>query len=326
MLETFIQLAIDPPAVIRQYIVEQLDSEPSDQQPGVGEFLFDPVGTVRNTFQSPEFVQRMRKGSDRTLAFAQIVATPQIDRAAVPAPDGWRSVATVAGVTVYNAPSEDEIAVEPVVAQRNDSERGLGWDGTRHPYVIEVSVAELLSQAHSLRYPQGVAPQQFIWNETWQGEGYSRERDRQGQLISQREEGADIHIGISFDQSITNPEQPNLRIILINDQDVTAQVTNLSAFLMDQLTGETIDRRDFEQLPPTYEVTLSLNGGFKGTEVRTLDPLGTLVFEYHVTPQDLPGMFPIKLQGINRLFAQRQQEVEALESQGWVVMEVPPPS
>jgi hypothetical protein len=325
MLEIFIQLAIDPPAAIRQYIVEQLDSEPSDRQSGMEGFLSDPIGAVVNTFNPPQPVQRMRKGSDRTLAFAQIAATPQFDRAAVPAPEGWRSVETVAGVTVYNAPSEDEVAVEPVV-QRDDSERGLGWDGTRHPYVIEVSMAELLSKAHSTRYPQGVAPQQFIWNDTWQGEGYSRERDRHGQLISQREGGADIHIGISFDQSITNPEQPNLRIVLINDQDVTAQVTNLSAFLMDQLTGETIDRRDFEQLPPAYEVTLSLNGGFKGTEVRTLDPLGTLVFEYHVTPQDLQAMFPIRLQGINRLFAQRQQEVESLESQGWVVMEVPPPS
>jgi hypothetical protein len=317
MLETLIQQVIDPPAMIRQYIVEQLESESSDRPSGLGRLLSDPVGAVVDTFQSPQPVERLRKASDRTLAFAQISATPLVDRPAIPAPKGWRSVETVAGVTAYNPPSEDEVAIEPVI-YRDDSERGLGWDGTRYPYVVEVSVADLLGKA--------IAPQQFIWNATWQGEGYSRERDRLGQLVSERENGADIHIGISFDASVTNPDQPNLRIILINDQDVTTQVTNLSAFLMDQLTGETIDRRDFEQLPPAYEVTLSLNGGFKGTEVRTLDPLGTLVFEYHVAPQDLQAMFPLRLQGINRLFAQRQQEVERLESQGWVVMEVPPPS
>jgi hypothetical protein len=316
MLETLIQQVIDPPAMIRQYIVEQLDSESPDR-PSVARLLSDPVGTVVNTLQSPQPVDRLRKASDRTLAFAQISATPQVDRPAVPAPQGWRSVETITGVTAYNPPSEDEVVVEPVI-HSDDSERGLGWDGTRYPYVVEVSVAELLAKA--------IAPQHFIWSDTWQGEGYSRERDRLGQLVSERENGADIHIGISFDASITNPAQPNLRIVLINDQDVTAQVTNLSAFLMDQLTGETIERRDFEQLPPAYEVTLSLNGGFKGTEVRTLDPLETLVFEYHVAPQELQAMFPLRLQGINRLFAQRQQEVESLESQGWVVMEVPPPS
>jgi hypothetical protein len=317
MLEILIQQAIDPLAMVRQYIVEQFDPESSDRPSGLGRLLSDPVSAVIDTFHAPEPVERLRKASERTLAFAQISATPQVDRPAVLAPVGWRSVETMAGVTAYNPPSEDEVAVEPVV-RRDDSERGLGWDGTRHPYVAEVSVAELLAKA--------VAPQQFVWNDTWQGEGYSRERDRQGQLISEREGGADIHIGISFDASITNPNQPNLRIILINDQDVTAQVTNLSAFLMDQLTGETIDRQDFEQLPPAYEVTLTLNGGFRGTEVKTLEPLGTLVFEYHVLPEDLQAMFPIRLEGINKLFNQRQQQVEVLESHGWVVMEVPPPS
>jgi hypothetical protein len=131
---------------------------------------------------------------------------------------------------------------------------------------------------------------------------------------------------VSFDASVTNPNQPNLRILLINDQAVTAQVTNLSAFLMDQLTGETIERRDFEQLPPAYEVTVTLNGGFKGAEVRMLEPSGTLAFEYHVSPQELQAMFPIKIEGINRLFDERVEEIDDLAAQGWVVMEVPPPS
>jgi hypothetical protein len=323
MLETLIQQAIDPPAMVRQYIVEQFDPQSSDRPSEPGQWW--DMGAVVDTFHPPEPVQRLRKASERTLAFAQISATPQVDRPAVPAPVGWRSVETKVGVTAYNPPTEEEVAVEPVV-RRDDSERGLGWDGTRHPYVVEVSVAELLAKATLAVSAKQRAPQQFVWHDTWQGEGYSRERDRQGQLISEREGGADIHIGISFDASITNPQQPNLRIILINDQDVTAQVTNLSAFLMDQLTGETIDRRDFEQLPPVYEVTLTLNGGFKGTEVKTLEPLGTLVFEYHVLPEDLQAMFPIRLEGINQLFEQRRQEVEMLESHGWVVMEVPPPS
>ncbi|MCU0567856.1 MAG: hypothetical protein MUF49_14800 [Oculatellaceae cyanobacterium Prado106] len=193
-----------------------------------------------------------------------------------------------------------------------------GFDGTRHPYVSTVSYAQLMASE--------IAPDRYIWTDTWEGEGYDRERDQNGQLISQREGGADIHVGISFDATITDPNQPNLRIVLINDQAVTAQVTNLSAFLMDQLSGESIDRIDFAQLPPTYEVILSKNGGFRGTELKILEPLGTLVFEYHVTRPELKAMFPLKLQGINHFFDERLQEIANLEQQGWLILEVPPPS
>jgi hypothetical protein len=280
-------------------------------------WLPDQVTPFVDSLQPSKSVERLRKGSDRTLAFAGVVATPKIDRPAVIAPEGWRSVEVASGVTAYNAPSEDAVAIEPVLPG-DELFPTHGLDGTRHPYVSEVGYSEVMAEE--------IAPQKYIWNGTWQGEGYDRERDRQGQLVSQREGGADIHIGVSFDASVTNPNQPNLRIMLINDQAVTAQVTNLSAFLMDQLTGETIERRDFEQLPPAYEVTVTLNGGFKGAEVRMLEPSGTLAFEYHVSPQQLQAMFPIKIQGINRLFDERVQEIDDLAAQGWMVMEVPPPS
>jgi hypothetical protein len=298
------------PAIVENYS----DSDLDPWQAGQENFLTD-------WFSSPE-TARLRKAADRTLAFAEPLATPQVNHPPVIAPEGWRSVEVAAGVTAYNAPSEEAVMVEPVIpvvdAPYLNAGIDVGFDGTRHPYVSEIGYAEIMANE--------VAPQKYIWNGTWQGEGYDRERDRQGQLVAYREGGADIHLGISFDASVTDPKQPNLRILLINDQAVTAQVTNLSAFLMDQLTGAAIERRDFEQLPPAYEVTLTLNGGFKGAEMRLLEPSGTLVFEYHVSPQEMQAMFPIKLEGINRLFDERVQEIEDLAAQGWIVMEVPPPS
>jgi hypothetical protein len=341
MLEVLIHQAITLPAMVRQYEDQQFNlvnlgksSEPfkadlstlEEFNPGrsLNHFL-DQVKGHGAPLRSPQMTPRLRKTSDRTLAFAKISATPRLDRPAIPAPVGWRSVNIEPGVTAYNPPIGEEVTVEPSL-DNNDSARMAKWDGTRHPYIVEVSMDELLSQACCSPDTTKVAPHLFIWSDTWQGEGYDREHNGLGQLVSQRESGADIHVGISFDASVTNPNQPNLRIILINDQDTTSQDTNLSAFLLDQSTGKAIDRQDFKQLPPAYEVTLTLNGGFKGTEVKTLEPLETLVFEYHVTPKDLRSLFPIRLEGINRLFNQRQQEVETLESLGWVVMEVPPPS
>jgi hypothetical protein len=319
MLEVLIQQAVLDSSIVRSATV--VNSVPAIVETFSDSDLDPWSSESENIFMdwlSPEPVQRLRKGSDRMLAFAEFVATPQVDRPRVIAPDGWRSVEVASGVTAYNAPSEEAVSVEPVISVVDAPDMNLGLDGTRHPYVSEVDYREMIANE--------VAPQKYIWNGTWQGEGYDRERDHRGQLISRREGGADIHVGVSFDASVTDPKQPNLRIVLINDQEVTAQVTNLSAFLMDQITGEAIERKDFEQLPPAYEVTLTLNGGFKGAEVRLLEPSGTLAFEYHVSPQELQAMFPIRLEGINRLFDERVQEIEDLAAQGWIVMEVPPPS
>jgi hypothetical protein len=307
MLEIFIQ-AMNQPA----QVVEHVGMALSDLLPS-------QITAFIQAMQPTESVDYLRKSGDRTIAFAEISAQPQITRPAVPAPRGWRSVDVVPGVTAYQVPSEDEEWVEPVLP----SDRwALGLDGTRHPYISKLELAELMAHSAS----QTSAAQKYIWKDTWQGEGYSRERDQQGQLVANREGGADIHVEVSFDASVIDPQQPNLRVVITNDQDVTAQVTNLSAFLLDQLTGETIAREDFAQLPPTYEVTLTRNGGFNGTEMKILEPSGSLVFEYHVARSELRSMFPLEIEGINRRFEERMQYIQSLEAQGWTVMEVPPPS
>jgi hypothetical protein len=76
-------------------------------------------------------------------------------------------------------------------------------------------------------------------------------------------------------------------------------------------------------LPPVYEVTASRNGGYAGIETKALEPLGTTTFAYHVAAgqQNLP----IRLTAVNRLFAERQQEIYDLQAKGWIVKEVPAP-
>lgn len=227
-------------------------------------------------------------------------------------PGGWKTNQIAAGVVAYSVPAEEvETIADPVTASVSAAPT---LDGTRFPYVSEVRGSDLLANP--------IAPGVYQWTDTWEGEGYSRERDQQGRLVAEREGGVDVDVTVVYDSNIKDPTKPNLMIMVQNNQDTTGQLTNLSAFLNDPETGEAIARQDFEQLPPAYEVTAARNGGFGGTEIKNLDPLGTVTFAYRVSLEEL-NQQPIKLQAANRYFDARLQEIASLEQQGWLVKEVP---
>jgi hypothetical protein len=296
---------------------------------------------LAQTILSPDVkASRAKDGFEVAMAYL-----PSFNTSIMP-PNHWQ-VATVApGVSIYAPPIEEVISWNPFDgSQTQDSQAqdaqaqashveldqvdGMNRDGvdldklnvidgTRHPYVLHLELDTLLQQS--------VGQGQYQIAATWQGEGYDRGRDRHNTLISQRELGDDIHITVFYDASVKLEAQPNLIITLENKQQLTGQYTNISAFWMDAETGEAIARRDFEQLPPTYSVTLSKNGGFAGTETKPLLPGGRTVFTGHVAPSELPHVFPLKLQADNQLFEERQAVLQELRSQGWLIKEVPPPS
>ncbi len=266
-------------------------------------------------------------------AIAKNFTQSQIAPLEAAVPGGWKTNQIAAGVVAYSVPAEEvETVADPVSAiaastgstltdsslagssLAGSTPSGSTLDGTRFPYVSEVRGSDLL--AHP------IAPGVYQWSNTWAGEGYSREHDRQGKLVAEREGGTDIDVTFVYNSNIKDPTKPNLTIRVQNNQDRTGQLTNLSAFLNDPKTGAAIARQDFEQLPPTYDVTATRNGGFGGTEIKTLDPLGTVTFAYRVSVDELNRQ-PIKLQGSNIHFNERLQEIANLEAQGWVVKEVP---
>jgi hypothetical protein len=228
------------------------------------------------------------------------------------APEGWKAVDLAQGITAYSAPVDTAWAYS--TANDIDWENG-GLDGTRYPYISDISWADLSSHSE--------APEKYSWNGVWRGEGYNRVLDQNAQLVAEREDGVDIYLNVSLDTSITDVRQPNLWITVQNDQNQTAQLTNLSAFWVDKETGETLKRKDFPQLSPVYEVTVIRNGGYAGFETRVLERSGTVTFAYHVSPEQIKQGLPIRLEGVNRGFGQRQQEIFDLQAQGWIVKEVP---
>ncbi|MBI4784942.1 MAG: hypothetical protein HY785_27085 [Oscillatoriophycideae cyanobacterium NC_groundwater_1537_Pr4_S-0.65um_50_18] len=234
---------------------------------------------------------------------------------AIAAPKGWKAVQVSEGVTAYVAPE----AIESIDSESNSGTRD-GWatllDGTRSPYVTAIDLADLLANP--------IAPQHYVWQGVWQGEGYSREHDAEGGLVAQQEGGNNIHLNLSYNAAITDPQQPNLMITIASQQDKTAQLTNMSAFLLDSQTGKTLARKDFAQLPPFYHVSLTQEG-VEGQVMKSLPPLGTVTFAFHVASAELPKRFPIQLEAVNQLAEERAQEIAALEAQGWIVKEVPPP-
>ncbi|NJR40828.1 MAG: hypothetical protein HC781_20810 [Leptolyngbyaceae cyanobacterium CSU_1_4] len=245
-------------------------------------------------------------------AIAKNFTQAQIKPLEAAVPGGWKTNQIAAGVVAYSVPAEAVETIEDPVSAIASA--GSRLDGTRFPYVSEVRGSDLLANP--------IAPGVYQWTNTWEGEGYSREYDRQGQLVAEREGGVDIHLTFVYDSNIKDPTKPNLTIKVKNNQDATGQLTNLSAFLNDPETGSTLARQDFAQLPPIYDVIAMRNGGFGGTETKTLDRLGTVTFAYRVSLDELNRQ-PIKLQAINRYFNERLQEIASLEAQGWVVKEVP---
>lgn len=266
---------------------------------------------------------------------------------AIDPPTDWLTVAIAPGVTAYrpvtssvaNGTIASPVAQADLVWQPqsaldvNGSAIQSSLDGTRHPYLSEVSLEQLKANQ--------IAPGRYLWSTTWEGEGYDRyyesrnkfadelerqsDRELSHHLVSQRERGKDIQVSILYDATVTDPKQPNLIISIESKQDSTAQYTNLSAFLIDPKTGETIERRDLEQLPPIYDITLTKNSGFAGTEIQECDRRCIVSFVDRVTPEELPHIFPLKIQADNQAFAQRQQELAELQAQGWIIKEVPAP-
>ena len=245
-------------------------------------------------------------------AIAKNFTQSQIKPLEAAVPGGWKTNQIAAGVVAYSVPAaEVETVADPVVSTAST---GSTLDGTRFPYVSEVRGSDLLANP--------IAPGIYQWTDTWTGEGYTREYDRQGQLVAEREGGVDINLTFTYNSNIKDSTKPNLMIRVQNNQDATGQLTNLSAFLNDPKTGTAIARQDFAQLPPVYDVIATRNGGFGGTETKTLKQLGTATFAYRVSLDELNRQ-PIKLQAVNSHFNERLQEIANLEAQGWVVKEVP---
>lgn len=247
-----------------------------------------------------------------------VTTQPKITESAVKVaiPEGWQTENLSEGVTSYTLPVEHKTDLEYDAANDVDT-KDLGLDGTRHPYVSDISEADLTQDSYNKNH--------YSWKGVWQGEGYNRVLDQDHQLVAERENSVDIYLRISLDTSITDVTKPNLIVTVKSNQDKTAQLTNISAFWIDSKTGKTLDRQDFSQLPPVYEVTVSRNGGYAGTETKELESLGTATFAYHVSAEQLKQNLPIRLTAVNRLFAERQQEIYDLQAKGWVVKEVPAP-
>jgi hypothetical protein len=270
------------------------------------------VGIVLNLPpQTAEDPDTMQPALSVVNVLANNLVLSQIKPLEAAVPGGWKTSQVAVGTVSYAMPADEVETVEPEqVAQSSIA----ALDGTRFPYVSEVRANDLLANP--------IAPGVYQWTDTWKGEGYTREYDSQGNLVSEREGGTDIDVTVVYDSNIKDPTKPNLMIMVQNNQNETGQLTNFSAFLNDPDTGKAIARQDFEQLPPVYDVILSKNGGFGGTETKKLERLGTVTFSSHVSPEQLKNQ-PIKLQGNNSLFAERQQEFYNLEAEGWVIKEVP---
>jgi hypothetical protein len=225
----------------------------------------------------------------------------------------WQSEEISPGVTAYVPPSNQEIVLNRQNANLSNvdvtrrSTNGT-FDGTIEPYLSEVGLADLMNSP--------IGANRYEWKDEWKGEGYER-IDRQLEVTSKREGGANLHVTITYDATIQNPKQNNLFITVKSDQDVTDQLTNISAFK----AGE--QRKDFPQLRPDYDVFVYKNAGFGGMETKVLRPLGTVTFAYHVKKEGLTRYFPLKLQAINQHFEKRQAELAILETQGWDVRELP---
>jgi hypothetical protein len=244
-----------------------------------------------------------------------IVPPPRI----VTPPSGWRIMPLKAGIVAYHAPeAEVPVFLPGSTVKQNWFAGGFGadsFDGTRYPYLLEVSQADL----------KPVAPGQFVWSGVWEGEGYDRVLNRQGQLVSLREAGADIHLSLIWDATITDATKSNLIVTVQSEQSQTGQLTNFSAFLNDPNTKKTLERKDLGQLPPIYQVTLDSRGRLISESTKTLQPLGTVTFAYHIPPAELNAHLPITMEAVNQLFDQRLKDIAELEAAGWVVEEVPAP-
>jgi len=240
----------------------------------------------------------------------------KIAAAQIAAPAGWKAVQVSESVTAYVAPQTVETSAPSNPESADRLILPTSVDGTRWLYVTEIDLAEVLANS--------IAPQHYVWHGVWRGEGYSRELGSNGSLVSRQEGGNDIHLTLSYNTAITNPGEPNLIITIESQQDKTAQLTNLSAFLLDSQTCKTLARRDFAQLPPFYYVSLTYDGTVSPI-VKSLPPLGTVTFAYHVSSAELPQHFPMELQAVNQFVDERAQEIANLEVRGWLVKEVPSP-
>lgn len=266
---------------------------------------------------SSEHSSHLEKVFNEIPALSQNVQSAnKISTTKIAAPTGWKAVQVSEGVTAYVAP-QTIATQESIDRPRSDESEELilpdSLDGTRSPYVTAIDLADVLANP--------IAPQRYIWQGVWQGEGYSREHDADGNLVSQQEGGNDIHLTLSYDAAITQAQEPNLIVTIESQQDKTAQLTNLSAFLLDS-HGKTLARKDFSQLPPLYQVSFTHNGI---AAIKSLPPLGTTTFSYHVSAAELPQRFPIELKAVNQFADERAQEIASLEAQGWLVKEVPSP-
>jgi hypothetical protein len=260
-----------------------------------------------------ENVRPLQRAFDHQLPLGEVVERATARNVTISTPAGWNPVQLSEGVTSYAPPASEAVTVEPEVLPGSN-----GIDGTRHPYLAELRVADLRANR--------VAPGKYVWKTTWEGEGYDRELTGIGRLVSARERGDDIFVTVSYDTTIKDPKQPNLTITIQSTQNETGQLTNISAFRIDRETGATLERRDFGQLTPIYDVTVTRNGGFGGTEIKKLDRLGTTTFAYHIPEGNMQAVFPLKIQGDNTFFNDRLWEIYNLEQQGWVIREVPAPS
>jgi hypothetical protein len=251
---------------------------------------------------------------------------------AIASPQGWQTIRPTAGLTAYLAPEAKVPIVLPSlnfsslrleenlsrgasgpVASAFSSTSDSAFDGTRKPYVTDVGVSDL----------KQVAPGRYQWSGVWYGEGYDRVFDQQARLVSPRQGGANIQLNVSWDATITDPNQPNFVVTIESNQDQTTQLTNFSAFSRDVNSGKALDRIDFGQLPPLYRVSLTYGG--LDSETKTLPPLGKVSFAYHVRPDQIATYLPLQLAAENQLFEQRLKQFAELETQGWVIEEVPPP-
>jgi hypothetical protein len=299
-------------------LIHHHDSDPASSQQKAALVLLaltavTGVAIVMNTgSRDAEQVNTLQPALGVVNSIANNIALSQVKPIEMAVPGGWRTNQVATGAVAYAMPADEVETVEPEVAAQNAI---ASLDGTRFPYVSEVNTKDLMANP--------IAPGVYQWTDTWQGEGYSREYNRQGNLVSEREGGTDIDVTVVYDSNVKDPTKPNLMIMVQNNQDETGQLTNLSAFLNDPVTGKAIARQDFEQLPPVYDVVLTKNGGFGGVETKTLDRLGTVTFSYHVSADELKKNLPIKLQGNNAYFDERQQEFYNLQAQGWVIKEVP---
>jgi hypothetical protein len=269
--------------------------------------------TQLRTLTEPQPVQELEGALAQTATIAQPIAQVQAKQPAIAPPAGWKAVTLDTGATVYQAPTAITADASSTAADQ-DVFSVDSLDGTRQPYLTELQSNDLMKHK--------VAPNQYAWRGMWQGEGYTRELDYEGWLVARQEGGNNIYLSTTYDASVTDPNKPNLFITVESSQDKTAQLTNLSAFLYDTNTGKLVERRDFAQLPPFYNVSMTLNGK---TQTKQLRPLGTTTFAYHVDKSNLNNQFPLTMEAVNQLVNERNQQIAALEAQGWVVKEVPAP-